>query len=173
MIHNVYGGFNEGMRKFEDNSPTIRTPKGGGHLPMVVQPILTPDKEKNRAEGRRMKEDGEEMFTLTGQDIHGIIIRELSPYQGDKVTQTDEIHPTLPASEGNKLKGIGIQDSQMKIRRLTPVECERLQDFPDNWTKWGINEKGQKMEMSDTQRYKMCGNAVTVSVIEAIVKRLL
>ena len=45
-----------------------------------------------------------------------------------------------------------------RIRRLTPIECERLQGFPDNWTK-GI---------SDSQRYKCLGNAVTVNVIEAI-----
>ena len=49
------------------------------------------------------------------------------------------------------------------IRRLTPIECERLQGFPDNWTE-GI---------SDTQRYKCLGNAVTVNVIEFIATRLL
>ena len=48
-----------------------------------------------------------------------------------------------------------------KIRRLTPIECERLQGFPDNWT---IG--------SDTQRYKQCGNAVTVNVIEAIMEKI-
>jgi DNA (cytosine-5)-methyltransferase 1 len=48
------------------------------------------------------------------------------------------------------------------VRRLTPVECERLQGFPDNWT------EGQ----SDTQRYKQIGNAVTVSVAEWIAKRI-
>ena len=53
--------------------------------------------------------------------------------------------------------------SKAKIRRLTPTECERLQSFPDNWTE-GI---------SDTQRYKCLGNAVTVNVIEAIMRRLL
>lgn len=50
-----------------------------------------------------------------------------------------------------------------RIRRLTPKECERLQGFPDNWTE-GI---------SDTQRYKCLGNAVTVNVIELIGRRLL
>lgn len=50
-----------------------------------------------------------------------------------------------------------------RIRRLTPLECERLQGFPDNWT------EGH----SDTQRYKMCGNAVTVPVVEYLVKELL
>lgn len=50
-----------------------------------------------------------------------------------------------------------------KIRRLTPTECERLQGFPDGWTE-GV---------SDTQRYKMCGNAVTTNVVQAIMERLL
>ncbi|HKZ38571.1 MAG TPA: DNA cytosine methyltransferase, partial [Chryseolinea sp.] len=46
-----------------------------------------------------------------------------------------------------------------RIRRLTPLECERLQGFPDGWTE-GV---------SDTQRYKMLGNAVTVNVVEEII----
>ena len=49
-----------------------------------------------------------------------------------------------------------------KIRRLTPIECERLQGFPDGWTEG----------FSDTQRYRMMGNAVTVNVIEAVMDRL-
>jgi len=52
-----------------------------------------------------------------------------------------------------------------KIRRLTPLECERLQSFPENWT----NVEG----MSDTQRYKQMGNAVTVNVIRDIMLRIL
>jgi len=48
------------------------------------------------------------------------------------------------------------------IRRLTPTECERLQGFPDGWTE-GV---------SDTQRYKCLGNAVTVNVVQAIIARL-
>lgn len=55
--------------------------------------------------------------------------------------------------------------SDMKIRRLTPTECERLQGFPDGWT---VVEN-----TSDSQRYKMCGNAVTVNVIRDIVENLL
>jgi len=41
-----------------------------------------------------------------------------------------------------------------KLRRLTPVECERLQGFPDGWTEKGIDDKGTEVSMSDTQRYK-------------------
>lgn len=52
-----------------------------------------------------------------------------------------------------------------RIRRLTPTECERLQGFPDGWTEYGIEGK-----ISDTQRYKCLGNAVTTNVITAIFK---
>jgi len=59
-----------------------------------------------------------------------------------------------------------------RIRRLTPKECERLQGFPDDWTKYGEDEHGMRVDISDTQRYKMCGNAVTTNVIQAVMERL-
>jgi len=59
-----------------------------------------------------------------------------------------------------------------RIRRLTPIECERLQGFPDNHTEYGSYE-GEVKRMSNTQRYKQCGNAVTVDVVEEIARRLL
>lgn len=55
-----------------------------------------------------------------------------------------------------------------RIRRLTPKECERLQAYPDDWTKYGIGDE----LISDTQRYKMCGNGVTVNVVQAVMERL-
>jgi len=57
------------------------------------------------------------------------------------------------------------------IRRLTEIECERLQGFPDNWTQYG-NYNGRKRSISKTQRYKLIGNAVTVDIVELIAKRL-
>ena len=65
---------------------------------------------------------------------------------------------TIRSSEPN---GVNINKN---IRRLTPIECERLQGFPDNWTLAEDN--------SDTQRYKMCGNAVTVDVVREVAKRI-
>jgi len=59
------------------------------------------------------------------------------------------------------------------IRRLTPLETERLQAFPDNWTAKGIDDNGNEVEISDTQRYKMCGNAVTTSVIAHFARALI
>lgn len=73
---------------------------------------------------------------------------------------------------GKTLKGLGgglgaktgmYQLGNLQIRRLTPTECERLQGFPDSWT----------TSVSDTQRYKCLGNAVTVNVIRAIARKLI
>lgn len=66
-----------------------------------------------------------------------------------------------------------------RIRRLTPKECERLQGFPDNWTKIEVEQTTKwkkklhiKKYMSDTQRYKCMGNAVSVPVIKDIASKL-
>jgi DNA (cytosine-5)-methyltransferase 1 len=68
--------------------------------------------------------------------------------------------------------GTNNPQSKRNIRRLTPVECERLQGFPDNWTKNGLTKDGKEVEISDTQRYKTLGNAVSVPVITAIGEQL-
>jgi DNA (cytosine-5)-methyltransferase 1 len=82
--------------------------------------------------------------------------RSGNPQQGGTGTlYSDESVFCLDSTPHNVIMG-------MKIRRLTPLECERLQGFPDNWT----------AGFSDTQRYKMMGNAVTVNVIKAIAGRL-
>lgn len=75
---------------------------------------------------------------------------------------TSELSGTLQAIESPHVT------DGMKVRKLTPVECERLQGFPDDWTKFGAENES----ISDTQRYKMMGNAVTTNVIAAIAKKL-
>lgn len=59
-----------------------------------------------------------------------------------------------------------------RIRRLTPIECETLQGFPDQHTAYG-NYDGEVKPMSNSQRYKQCGNAVTVDVVAAVAKKCL
>mgnify|MGYP005802247205 CR=1 FL=1 len=81
-------------------------------------------------------------------------------HSNDRVYGTDGVSPTLNTMQGGNRQPFIKEDS--KIRRLTPTECERLQGFPDNWTD-GI---------SDTQRYKCLGNAVTVNIIETIMKNI-
>lgn len=58
------------------------------------------------------------------------------------------------------------------VRRLTPIEVERLQGFPDNFTAIGVDEKGNEVQMADSPRYSMLGNAVSVNVAEWIGRRI-
>lgn len=83
------------------------------------------------------------------------------------VPKNDNIANALTTGQANIEKWT--IDPGMKIRRLTPRECERLQGFPDNWTKYGVGDE----LISDTQRYKMCGNAVTTNVIQVVFERIL
>ncbi len=61
--------------------------------------------------------------------------------------------------------------NDISIRRITPLEAERLQSFPDNWTKIPYKKKTIE-ECSDNLRFKALGNAITVKVGEYILKRL-
>ena len=70
--------------------------------------------------------------------------------------------PTIPARAREDGSGQPVINVDMRIRRLTPRECERLQSFPDDWTD----------SVSDTQRYKCLGNAVTVNVIRDIFRQI-
>jgi len=129
--------------------PTLNS-SGNNKTPKIqtVQPILTPDRPNKRQNGRRLKDDGEEAFTLTAQDKHGVMITD-----SDKVATTT------------------------RIRRLTEIECEKLQGLPPNWTQWGYysNKQGELVlkEISSTQRYKLCGNGVTAKVVEQIGLKLI
>ena len=65
----------------------------------------------------------------------------------------------------------GIYDGK-HIRKLTPREWERLQGFPDDWTRLGRKADGSIVDMSDTRRYHVLGNAVTTTVVAAIARKL-
>ena len=91
-----------------------------------------------------------------------------------KVANTVTPDAYLTKGERKRVDGRAVLTSmhERRIRRLTPTECERLQGFPDGWTKKGVDMKGNYVAISDTQRYKVLGNAVTVNVIEEIMKNL-
>jgi DNA (cytosine-5)-methyltransferase 1 len=87
-----------------------------------------------------------------------------------------DIMPTLKhggdePSHHNAFKKPAIA-SRAGVRRLTPVECERLQGFPDDHTACGIDESGKRVKQSDSARYRQLGNAVCVPVVEWIAKRI-
>ena len=165
----------------------------------IAIPVLTPDRAEKRQNGRRFKEDGEPMFTLTGQDRHGIAIEvKEATKQGYAECRVgiDSVNFSMPNSKtrrgrvgqeiANTLdtscnQGIFVQVSEelvvyavwyekyqcyIAIRKLTPKECFRLQGWTDDYF-----EKAEFVN-SDSQLYKQAGNGVTVTVIEAMARKL-
>ncbi len=133
-----------------------------GETSGVAVPVLTPDKLKKRqtyggfaavaaAEGghtgRRFKENGETMFTLTAQDRHGVMVG--LPDGGFAYAVWYEKYGCYAA-----------------IRRLTPRECFRLQGWED------VYFERAALVNSDSQLYRQAGNGVTVPVIQAIAERM-
>lgn len=117
---------------------TVKANGGSGNIPKVVEnekvyPCLTPDRVNKRQNGRRFKNNEDPMFTVTAADRHGVAIE----------------NPTIT--------------QELRIRKLTPLECWRLQGFSDEQF-----HKAQDAGVSNSQLYKQAGNAVTVPVIHAI-----
>jgi DNA (cytosine-5)-methyltransferase 1 len=77
---------------------------------------------------------------------------------------SDDIAQTIRSANGQP----GCVSDALAVRRLSPLECERLQGFPDNWTRFLADGTGQ----SDSARYRQCGNAVAVPCVEWIAQRL-
>lgn len=190
-------GMNGNVYDSNGLNPTLTTNKGEGNK--IAIPVLTPDRAEKRQNGRRFKDDGEPMFTLTGQDRHGIAIevKEVTK-QGYAECRVgiDSVNFSMPNSKtrrgrvgqeiANTLdtscdRGIFVQVSEeltvyavwyekyqcyIAIRKLTPKECFRLQGWSDDYF-----EKAQFVN-SDSQLYKQAGNGVTVTVIEAIARKM-
>lgn len=72
----------------------------------------------------------------------------------------------------NSGAGLFQQTASGRPRRLTPLECERLMSWPDEWTRYGMKEDGTVYELSDTARYRLCGNGVGSVCVEWIAQRL-
>ncbi|HAO5767171.1 TPA: DNA cytosine methyltransferase [Listeria monocytogenes] len=189
-------------------------------------PVLSPEREEKRQNGRRFKTQGEPAFTLTAQDRHGIIlssepkskvllegnINPSSKGMNGNVFSDEGLSPTITTNKGEGLKirireatkkgyaeaakydGInlsmpesetrrgrvakqmtstldtgcqqGVVVEEIRIRKLTPRECWRLQGFPD----WAFDAAAKVN--SNSQLYKQAGNSVAVPVIVAIAENL-
>lgn len=68
--------------------------------------------------------------------------------------------------------GEKLTEQKSVVRRLTPMECERLQGMPDDWSKYGINEKGEVYELSDSARYRLQGNGIATPFWRWLLKRI-
>ena len=153
--------------------------------PLVVSGALrthprTSSYDKNRVKRLEIRSD-EISNAVTTHPLDSVVVNSLNENQQKKLDEL-KVDPTI---SGTLTEAIGrggssgeylsmLKKNQLntgKIRRLSPIECERLQGFPDDWTSEGDYD-GEIKDVSNTQRYKMCGNAVTVDVVTAVVERI-
>lgn len=144
----------------------------GGHLQEITQGVSDAQRVYDPAGlAKSQKALGGGMGAKTG--LYTIHQRS----RGNNPGGEKELCPTLT---GQSFQDNNHLVSGTRVRRLTPTECERLMGLPDGWTKIEMEQTskvkkllGIKKYLSDSQRYKLCGNGVVVNVVEEIMKRLL
>lgn len=163
VIHQLNQPTHSNDRVYADDglSPTLNTAQGGNRQPFIAalrgrgvppKQVLEPQAEDKT----------NTITSVTKDNLVGIDFVVKSDKKDFRTFSDKGIAPALQArNDTHKLHNA-------RIRRLTPTECERLQGFPDDWTKYGVGEE----PISDTQRYKMCGNAVTTNVVEAVIRNM-
>lgn len=85
------------------------------------------------------------------------------PIKDGRLAPTVKVGTTIDTAAPPAISG------SMGVRRLTPRECERLQGFPDDWTRWDADGNA----LPDSARYRMMGNAVAVPVAEWVARRIM
>lgn len=132
---------------------------GHSNSPKVAIPVTTPDRAEKRQNGRRFKENGEPMFTLTVKARHGVAVEVV---QSEQLENENGIYAQLPNEVICYAVWCEKYQCYIAIRKLTPKECFRLQGWTDDYF-----EKA-KFVNSDSQLYKQAGNGVTVNAVRAI-----
>jgi len=140
------------IRRYKDVAPALRADRSGLKVSHGETDEFTPMQWRRTEKGRKIRQ--EEMAKGKDYTPFSDGCRELVQNPGKEVG-------SLTAHAISKDSLIG---NRTRIRRLTPRECERLQGFPDDWTR--LDNEGK--EISDTQRYKMTGNAVTVDIVKLV-----
>ena len=144
---------------------------GGGDTKEVFP--ITKDDTRNhevKFQGKKTKGRKQRVVNNKGRGRHTMYrVGDFRYDEGFRVREDGNAPTQL--SQFGALSGKTLVERKSTLRRLTPIECERLQGFPDDWTKFGDFD-GDIREISDTQRYKQCGNAVTVDVVQTIFKKI-
>ena len=177
---------NGGLYVTEAKAGKTVTAGGPGAETVIVEAIaLDGDKmkpgERSGGSGMGVSEEGV-MYTQTVKDVHAVAYDECVPLDLRNATRDPEKH------DAQNRQGVGVGEDgapmntvtaasvpgvgwQATVRKLLPIECERLMGFPDNWTR--ISWKGKpEEECPDAPRYKACGNSMCVNVMAWIGERI-
>jgi DNA (cytosine-5)-methyltransferase 1 len=125
------------------------------------------DKTMGKGNGLGIGQPGDPMNTLTKGDSHAVAIP--IGFDSYNLCETGDVTQTLKSPSGGVTESIGAVRVDMAVRRLTPVECERLQGFPDGYTNIPWRKAA---ESPDGPRYKALGNSWAVPVVAWIGQRI-
>lgn len=168
--NNGYSGYKQGVGTLKGSGGDC----GGGSENLCISCLIGWDRQ-----ARRVYRDQGIMPALSVREVSGqnqqavLTKRTVAGFNGHKsitgsIQYREDTAPTLESNmPGNVLK-------EMIVRRLTPLECERLQGFPDGWTDIGdyTDSNGKKKKSSDTARYKALGNSIALPPWRWVIKRL-
>ena len=163
-------GVDARIRESGEVSPTVtaRYGTGGGNTPLVQEPNevycivgnIIDRQPENGGNGCGYQENL--AYTITTCDRHAVFARQrVDEFKNDDIASTQSARQAKDATD---LVVESDRQYAQLIRRLTPLECERLQGFPDGWT----NIPGA----SDSARYRALGNSVAIPCVEFIMKSL-
>ena len=99
------------------------------------------------------------------------IVKSISENQRGEINLSDIAH-CLGLGGGKPGQGYPAVLIRSIVRRLTPLECERLMGWPDNYTANGIDDEGTPVDLATTNRYRICGNGIVSNVTQWIGERL-
>ena len=144
---------------------TSRMGTGGGNVPIMFRQQRFGSYDRDNVAGTCQAMDG--------KDGTANLVCAVDCRHG---TENPETNGTPPAKStgGQSLNLNNVVREAMTVRRLTPLECERLQGFPDGWTDIGewVDSKGKNRKTTDSARYKALGNSIALPPWKWVLKRL-
>lgn len=177
------------IRDCGEVAPSLQARMGTGdnQIPLTYQKTtgtLSPGAHAGSYNGQGAYND---MLVVSSEISPALRAKANAPYRADMTayvasvdcrnfTEGGEINGTLQAKEsgGQSLNLQNTVRQNMVVRRLTPLECERLQGFPDHWTDLGewTDSKGKRHKDADSPRYKALGNSIALPPWKWLLKRL-
>ncbi len=160
------------VRIYEEPVQTLkeRMGTGGNNVPIIAIPILMRGREGKPGGGKGPLLSENISLTLAGGNDQ-VLFEPVIAFDGYNQSVTEDIYRALRIGidSGDHIQIPTDQEDTMQVRRLTPVECERLMGWPDNHTLPRADGK----QNADTTRYKMCGNGVASPVAQWIGQHLM
>ena len=144
----------------------------GNEIPITLREIIVPESEvpeKYYIEGEKLAKfeylRGPKRIERTSLEGHSYI------YSEGGMSPTDDLNlpgRTMLTSEGTVNRSTHLLNINGRYRLITPIEAERLQDFPDDWTKYKQLETGEVVEVGERMRMFFMGNALVTGIVKRI-----